>query len=154
MQEQITSDLYFCNDYCSDSFTLWYIGVRAKNLLKKGERSRNGWQYKVTQKWKKGRKSLDRHEYFHWPEESCDKKVLLFLQLFVAFSLFCFLDLPLYRSMLLMPKRAKPSSLRRLIRVPVWHGVWSPVMCLLMFLLLTSHCSGQLLTPEQKERGT
>lgn len=56
MQEQITSDLYFHNDYCSDSFTLCYIGVRANHLYKKGERSRNGWQYKVTQKGKEGKK--------------------------------------------------------------------------------------------------
>lgn len=31
MQKQITSDLYFHNDYCSDSFTPWYIGVRVNH---------------------------------------------------------------------------------------------------------------------------
>lgn len=36
MQEQITSDLYFHNDYCSDSFTPRYIDVRANHLYKKG----------------------------------------------------------------------------------------------------------------------
>lgn len=154
MQEQITSDLYFHNDYWGDSFTLLYIGVRANHLYKRGERSRNGWQYKVTQKGKEGRKKPGQT----WTLSVTRGK--LRQKSFVVPAAFChllpalLLDLLLYKSMLLMPRKAKPSSLGRLIRVPARHGIWSCVMCSLMLLLQTSHCSEQLLTPEQKARGT
>lgn len=100
------------------------------------------------------KKGLDRLEYFQWPGKNCGKRVLLFFLLFVTFSMFCFLDLLLYRSMLLRNRRAKTSFFGRLIQAAAWRGAWSHVTCSLMFLLQTSHCSGQLLTSEQKARGS
>lgn len=82
MQKQITSDLYFHNDCCSDSFTPWYIGVRANHLCKRGETSKNEWQYEMAQKGKEGKKTLDKLKCFQWPEKSCSNGVFVFLLVF------------------------------------------------------------------------
>lgn len=118
MQEQITNDLYLHNDYCSDSFTPWYIDVRANHLYKKGRGIKEWMTIQSNKKDKRLKKSLAWPEYFPWPEESFGERLLLFLLLFVTFSLFCFLDLLLHTRTLLMPSRAQPSSLGRLLQVP------------------------------------